>query len=350
MKNFFLSFFLCFQTLAQTKLEFIGDNFYPPQKKFKETLFGGISGITQTSTAGEFFAISDDRSRYSPARMYRIKVDRKSLKISLLEVITFKKNGNAFKKLDVDFEGIARVNQNLYAASEGSYILGKRNPPALMRFNLQGEFQDQFEIPKRYIPQSEGESQGIRSNKGFEGLSSTPNGKFLFVALEQALRQDGPEPSSKETSPVRIMKLKIKKSGALEQHSEFVYEIGKLPSQASHKANMGVSEFLALYYNSLLVLERAWLPIKKRQIVEIFKAKIDGDDVKKLQSLKEKTFQKVSKEKISSLENFLSLMSSNKKLDNLEAMSFFKKDEILLLSDDNFSSSQKTQTFLFKLK
>ena len=56
-------------------IEYIGAYQIPNDFKVKDTLVGGLSGLTYDRRQDQFYAISDDRGDQSPARFYTLKLD-----------------------------------------------------------------------------------------------------------------------------------------------------------------------------------------------------------------------------------------------------------------------------------
>ena len=116
---------------AETRLfrglsvEFLGE-YQLPKQTFKDTVVGGLSGITYDRTTNQFYAVSDDRSTLSPARFYTLTMELDSddhLQKINIEDVTLLKNPEKqfFTSGTIDPEGIAlSPRRTLFIASEGA--------------------------------------------------------------------------------------------------------------------------------------------------------------------------------------------------------------------------------------
>lgn len=94
---------------------------------------------------------------------------------------------------------------------DGGFLVSDEYGPYIYRFSPHGRMLAAIRPPNAFIPRRNGQDQfssdnpapgaphpvpaapqtGRQNNQGFEGLSLTPDGKFLLVALQSATRQDG---------------------------------------------------------------------------------------------------------------------------------------------------------------
>ena len=58
---------------AAVTLELIGDKNFRYDAKVKQTAFNGLSGLAYDREKGCFYAVSDDRSQFNPARYYIVE-------------------------------------------------------------------------------------------------------------------------------------------------------------------------------------------------------------------------------------------------------------------------------------
>ncbi|NER30412.1 MAG: esterase-like activity of phytase family protein, partial [Symploca sp. SIO1C4] len=143
------------------------------------------------------------------ARFYTLDID---LSDGNLEqgYVTFKDvttlldtEGNPFPERGIDPEGIALTNKGtLFISSEGD--ANSLLNPFVNQFSLAGEQFQELTVPNKFLPTADG-SSGIRNNQAFESLTITPDERFLYTAVENALIQDGPRSSLEEESAVRIL-------------------------------------------------------------------------------------------------------------------------------------------------
>lgn len=137
---------------------------------FKDTPVGGLSGLTYDSQhrsdttpgAERFYALSDDRSEFAPARFYTLGVllnrtDSEGVRIEKVEVedVTFlvDENDKPFASGSLDPEGIAlSAKGTIFVASEG--VPSRGVMPFIREFDLTGQPQQRLRIPERYLPLS----------------------------------------------------------------------------------------------------------------------------------------------------------------------------------------------------
>ena len=107
-------------------------------------------------------------------------------------------------RLSIDSESLALL-------PDGSFFIGDEYGPYVYRFAPTGRLLAAIRPPEAFLPKRKGKEQfssnnpgpgakapepanpdtGRQNNQGFEGLTLTPGGKFLVVALQSATRQDG---------------------------------------------------------------------------------------------------------------------------------------------------------------
>jgi hypothetical protein len=161
--------------------------------------------------------------------------------------------------LDVDVaswdgEAVAVTPEHLYVANEV-------DPAAVFRFDRAGHGAVRLDLP---------EPRGIRENYGIESTGVTPDGRFLFVANEEALEGDGPLSDAAHGTLVRIRRRELATGADLEvaYRTDPVYGDGPL-------ANNGVTDVTPLSATRALVTERAWIKGKGNG-VKIFVVDLAG--------------------------------------------------------------------------
>ncbi|APO67709.1 phytase-like protein [Rhizobium gallicum] len=334
---------------AGISLSYLGQFVIPTGHVENGVEFGGISGLDFDAATGHYIAISDDRSEKGPARFYElaVDVDGAGLKgVAVVKQVTLKdKNGEPFARRTVDPESIRLGRDGIYWGSEGD---GKALIAPFVRVASQdGAFMREFKLPEGFAPTAD-KSTGIRDNLAFEDLAIAPSGD-VFVAIEAALYQDGPAASLVNGSLARI----IRYDGTTgEPKAQYVYRISPIP-QAAAKAgggnDNGMSEIIALDGHRLLAVERSYAQGVGNN-AKIFMIDLDGaTDVSAIASLA-KTDQRVVPVRKSQV---LDLRAAGLVPDNIESMAIGKakdgSDALILGSDNNFSTSQKTQFYVFKI-
>jgi hypothetical protein len=336
-------------------LEFLGE-YQLPKTTFKNTVIGGLSGLTYDRQNNLFYAVSDDRSRFSPARFYTLDLvlDRDKLKNIEIKNVTFLTDEKQEKYTTgaIDSEGIAlSPRETVFISSEGDIKKGIN--PFIGEFELKtGQLKQYLKLPRRYLPDTQQE-QGIQNNKGFESLTLSPNGLSpqdpfrLFTAIESSLIQDGIPTTPEQETKIRMMHYVINPFSNPVLVSEQLYLLDRGDSET---ISTGLSEMLALPQEGFfLSLERSinltGYGVKIYQV-----ATSDATDISLVPSIKGDISQiRPLRKKL-----LLDLDRLGIELDNLEGMTFGPRlsdgaQSLVLVSDDNFNKDQVTQFLLFKL-
>ena len=159
--------------------------------------------------------------------------------------------GSGLSTLRLDPEGI-RVG------SDGTFYVSDEYGPYLFQFDWQGNLLHRIGVPSKFFisnpsgdPTAEltGNTSGRQANRGMEGLAISPDGRFLFGIMQNALLQDkGLAPNSTDRLGLnnRILKVDLLTG----ETSEYVYVLEAI------NRGQGVSEILAVNDHEFLVVER----------------------------------------------------------------------------------------------
>ena len=246
-----------------TGVEVLGEVNFPTGLSFNGTEVGGLSGLVYDAAAGVYYGISDDRSQINPARFYTLTIDLSDSSlgngdITFTDVTTLTDgSGVPFPALSLDPEGIALTGDGtLYISSEGD--ANRLINPFINEFSLTGEQLSALPIPDNFLPTAN-QSSGIRNNLAFESLTISPDRRYLYAALENALFQDGPAATVDNGSLVRILKYDLTTN---ELVGQFVYEVEPVPDAPNPPGSFstnGLVELLAIDNSgTLLALERGF--------------------------------------------------------------------------------------------
>jgi hypothetical protein len=339
-------------------LEFLSQYTVPHKTSFKETVVGGLSGLTYDRAQDRFYVVSDDRGQFSPARFYTLKLDldranpsRPKLKaVKIADVTTFKdESGKNYPAGSIDPEAIAIApNNHIWVSSEGD-----RNAnvlPFINKFGLDGKVRQQLTIPNRYLFT---EGNGIQNNLAFEGMTLSPDGepRRLFAVTEAPLIQDRDDQKAvNQKTPItggksRWLHYLLGSDPSLS--SEHLYSLNPPPLGTIEH---GISEIQPLDNSGhFLTLERSFGLFGFR--VKIFQAATAAaTDTTKIASLKGNVgnIQPIAKQLVWDSQQL------GKYVDNLEGMAIGSRlpdgsNLLLIVSDDNFRKRQSTQFLLFKL-
>jgi hypothetical protein len=356
------------RTFLNLSLNFLGE-YQLPKMKFKDTPVGGLSAITYDRQRDRFYALSDDRSQYAPARFYTLQLildrtDPGKIGLEKVEVedVTFLKNenGETFPKGSLDTEGIALSPQrNVFISSEGSPKQGIA--PFIREFDLKtGQQRRSLGIPERYLPadntKEEQPPRGVQENLGFESLTVEPGSSLaaatgdpfrLFTATESALVQDSLPSTSIQSPRIRLMHYLIGNITRPMVVTEQLYLLDPAPSGAIRH---GLTDLLTLDSGGhFLTLERSYGFLggsaKIYQVATGAATDTSGietlkGDVSRIDAVKKKLL--------------LDLSELGIYLDNLEGMTLGPRlpdgsQSLVLVSDNNFNDIQLTQFLLFRL-
>lgn len=289
-----------------------GQTFFSANTQVSGTQVGGLSAITYDPDQNQYLAISDAQSN---PRFYSLRLNFARRRLSsgeFLDVTSLQGIPNNSS----DTEGMARVPStgNLWISSEGS-LSGAQ--PFLREYSSSGVEQRSLTIPNKYLVASD---TGIRNNRGFEGLSLSPDESTLFAGIEQGLNQDNADQS-------RILTYRLSDGTP---GSEYLYPLD--PAK-------GLTEIVALNDTTLLALER---PVQTGEGIDVrlYQVSLEGaTDIRNLESLQGQTVTPLSKRLIADT----GIRLRNLPLDNLEGMTLSVnpstgKPLLILMSDNNFST------------
>jgi hypothetical protein len=338
-----------------------------PKQNFENVPIGGLSGLTYDGPRGLFYAISDDRSNFAPARFYSLKLrlDNDTATIKSVEVkamTTLKQaDGKPYPKNTSDTEGIALApDQSVFVISEG--IAKDGIAPFINQYDLAtGALKYALPINPPYIPKTleDGSKIGVQNNLGWEsltlnagaaqGLASDPF--RLFVAVESSLEQDKEPPSPEAGAKLRFLHYYIQDqngSPVSNQVGEYLYQLEPKPAGVTEH---GLSELLSVdQAGHFISLERTFGLAGFG--VKLFEVTTAGAmDISRVPSLRglPSSVQPLRKRLLLDLKDLVIT------LDNLEGMTLGPvlpdgSPSLVLISDDNFSKDQATQILLFRLK
>ncbi|MEH2179472.1 esterase-like activity of phytase family protein [Nostoc sp.] len=339
-----------------SSIKFIGEATLPKGLIFQKTKVGGLSGIAYNAKNNLYYAITDDRGQKAAVRFYTLKIDlskgllKKDGIIPVSVTTLLNKNGQIFRPGETDTEDIALTNKlTIFISSEGD--AAKLINPFIKEFSLSsGKEIFTLPLPNKFLPDKTNQ-KGIRNNLAFESLTITPDNKHLFTATENALIQDGVAAKPNIGSPCRILQYNLLNN---QPEKEFLYEtepvtpflnlIGKFAS--------GLPDLLALdNQGHFLSLERSFTGLGFA--ISLFQVSLEGaDDIHNIDSLLAVDFKNIKPVKKKLL---LDLRKLDILLDNIEGLTFGPKlpngqQSLILISDNNFNSLQRTQILAFQIK
>ena len=335
---------------------------------------GGLSGVAYDPTSKIYYAISDDRSQFGPARFYNFTLDPNTLAttgVNFTGVTALKDAaGNPFALNSLDPEGIALSgNGTIFVSSEGEVnpAAGRVTNPFIKEFSIAtGQEVRSLIVPTKFLPKVQdtngngivdaGDTQtaGVRNNAAFESLTISPDRRTLYTATENSLFQDGTIATTTTGTNSRIVQYNLA-TGLAEK--EYIYQTDRVavtPTPATAFATNGLVDLLAIdNRGTMLALERSFSTGAPGTgtTIKIYEISLPGaSDISSIDSLASLTpvqlaaLQPVQKRLLLNLDA-LELPTG---LDNIEGLAFGAKladgrQSIVLVSDNNFSPTQFTQ-------
>ncbi|MCP6762037.1 MAG: esterase-like activity of phytase family protein [Fischerella sp. CENA71] len=361
---FFLAIFLISLLLSNFRtsaveiadIKFIGSDTLPKGYLFQRTEVGGLSGITYDTKNDLYYAISDDRSNKAAARFYTLKINlsQGSLQDGGVTIVgvtpLINEAGKSFSNGSIDAEGIALTNKStVFISSEGD--ANQLINPFIKEFSLfSGKELRTLPIPNKFLPDKSGK-KGIRNNLAFESLTITPNENNLFTATENALIQDGLEAKPNTSSPCRILQYNLLTN---QPEKEFLYQTEAIAPffNLSRKFASGIPDLIALdNQGHFLSLERSFTGLGF--YIALFQISLEkATDIHNINSLLESDTPNIKPVQKKLL---FDLRKLDVFLDNIEGLTLGPKlpngqRSLILVSDNNFNSLQRTQFLAFELK
>jgi len=320
---------------------------------------GGLSGLYFDPAESTLYAISDNCAR-APARIYAFGVELTpaQLRIAPRSVLFLQdtRGGSLFDFCDAE---------SITSDAGGGFLVGTENHddepglrwPSILRVARDGRITASLPLPEAFLPEPDGvPMRGTRTNLAFEGLTRSPSGRWLTAITEAALRQDGPIASFERGTTVRLLRWDL---SAPAPPVEFRYLTEPVPRPATGAAPIqhnGVAELASLDDERLLVLERAYVAPEHgagKNTVRIFEIRIPRATAANATSGSASPL--LAKRLVLDLDDILGQLEPGQQtLDNLEGMTFGPRlpsgeQSLLLVSDDNFSSQQRTMFLAFRI-
>ena len=335
--------------LPITGLELLSRYVLPRGTTHEGTTVGGLSGIVYDAGARRFWALSDDRGEHGPVRVYRLRLDldeggdgaglRAAFTVDGMVALS-DRDGRPFAARSIDPEGVALLSGGFVLSTEG--IARAEIAPFVAEAGPDGRIRRELSLPERVQPAP---GRGVRSNLGFESLALTPDARYLFAGLENALVQDGPEAGVGAGSPARILRFD-RRDG--ERREEFVYPVGPVaPAPIDEKAFRvnGLVDLVPLDGERLLALERGYVEGAGNTARLYAVALAGATDVAAVDALAGASYAPVRKSLL------LDLAELGVPMENFEGMAFGPelpdgRGTLVVVSDDNFNPQQEATTFL----
>jgi hypothetical protein len=315
-----------------------------------EPRFGSISGLAPDAGSGQWIAVIDDRE---PSRIawLNVTVGPKGLEVAPTRMQALRAGPGVPDRIatNSDLEAVVTLSNGTFVLAEEGHRVnatGEVWQPALLQVNRDAVVTNVIAFPPAFQITADGKT-GLRSNQGFEGLAITPGGR-LIAGLEQPLIEDGLV-SFERGAPGRLVEF-VPSGSTFKPGRQWRYMISPTPyveqfEEICSDGENGLVELLAFSETTLLAMERSCLITRDKQFaantVQLFSVELVENEARKRLLL---DFQSI----IPRLSPALS------RLENFEALTFGPiingTKTLLVGSDDNFRTTQKTSFLLFGMK
>lgn len=230
---------------------------------------GFFSDLYYDPRRGEWWGLSDrgpgggTLSYDTRVQRFTIDFDPVTGRISnfkIVDTIKFADNG-------VKLNGIAPNPTNVLGRSfdpegfvvnprNGNFLVSDEYGPSLYEFNRAGQLVKTYTTPTNLVPRNgatgvpnfagdEGNNAGKRTNRGFEGLAVSPDGRYAFAMLQSPMLDEG---GAAQTGLfTRIVKFDTETGEAVGQYAYKMDRTGQ---------GQGISALVALNETQFMVLER----------------------------------------------------------------------------------------------
>ncbi|RZL67408.1 MAG: esterase-like activity of phytase family protein, partial [Variovorax sp.] len=256
-------------TGGQQRLRLLGEARWSHRQTVDGTPAGGLSAMDYDAAKGEYLLLSDDRSDLAPVRFYSARWPAPGEGTSPnpgAVVFLQQPAGGAWPSRAQAVDGLPIPDPEALRlrpdtgtvlwTTEGDVARGFG--PALYESARDGRWLREFALPAMFSADP-AQRRGPRDNLGFEGLALTPDGRRAWLAMENALIQDGAVPSIDATGgPCRFTQVDLASGVTLRQIAYQPDAIPLRPRIPGTYADNGVSEVLMLDAHRMLVLERAY--------------------------------------------------------------------------------------------
>lgn len=346
----------------RARLRLIGESRIAHRLQFQGSTVGGLSGMDYDPAGDLYYLISDDSSSINPARFYtaRIALGMESLgEPELLGVTTLRQaDGSPYPSAlrggpvpDPEAIRWRAASNTLLWTSEGH--APTNTSPWLRETRPDGSFVREFALPAMFNFQA---GAGPRGNLTLEGLALSPDGGTAWIAMENALLQDGPMPTVQAPGgPCRFTQIDLSSGKALRQIAYLPDAIPRAPVPPTAFADNGVAEILMLDAERMLVLERAYVTGSGNSLRLYLIDTGQASDTLELPALRPGAYRPAGKTLLADFSAFTGPGTGPrlKQLDNTEGMSWGPvlpngRRSLMFISDDNFSARQISQWLAFE--
>lgn len=265
----------------------------------------------------------------------------------------------------LDIEGLA------YNAKDDTFWISDEYGPSIVHVKRDGTILERI-VPKGWaaqvstplVPAREtlpAAYNQLRQNRGAEAVGITPDGKFMFMAMQSPLRN--PDKSTDNSRQLRIVKIDLK---TLKPVAEFVYVAEDAQQYDKLKqSDIVISDMVVVNENTLLIDERDKNAGDKAQLKQIFAIDLSDatnilgkyDDTKAAaKTLEQMTVAELKASGIlpPAKRTVLDLVAYGYPYEKIEGLSLVNGSTLVIVNDNDFgvgsaSKENGTELWTFKL-
>lgn len=200
----------------------------------------------------------------------------------LLQTIPFTKDGQSFNGLNprllngsADVLGLSFDPEGFAIAPNGNFYVSDEYGSSVYEFSPTGSLNRAFATPENLIPKAGNTlnyvdnrptlTSGRQANRGFEGLTISPDGSKLFALLQDPLLNEG-SPDERRSRNLRLVQFDTATGKSTAQYIYQLESLAEINDRIAGKdndfgansqgRNIGISAITALNDKEFLVLER----------------------------------------------------------------------------------------------
>lgn len=325
---FLFTFTAAWTAAAEYQAEIVKTWTLPADFKINKKKVGGLSGCSIFEN--RIYLVSDDRGSQGGPRIISFKFNPEKNEIDFNDADVTRMKLAASQKI-LDLEGIGMVSRDRFLLStEGDLNQRPRVMPEIFWANRKGEKTSMIQFPKNFLPEKSGkQTRGIQLNQGFEGLVIDTDLKKWAAILEAPLMQ-GPKVLSVVESDLDSM--------AFDRIYSYPQPVDNSPGGLS--GYFGASAMLFLNEANFLILERG------------VEASLQGLTYRtQLCTATKAEGSVLNRSCFYSMNGDAKLLTKFPNGANFEGLCWVNKQKklLLIISDNNFSKTEKSVFILYQL-
>lgn len=320
--------------------------------QFNHQLVGGLSALYYEKEEKIYWALSDDRGKFGPPRIYKISFNVIEDDAFEIKDVLYLKDENAefFSPNVLDPEGLVLLDNGHFLITSEGHISSENftSQPRLMEFDKKGQFIKNWVVPKDYEMSL---NHGVKDNQGLESLAKSSS--YIFTSNEMPLAQD--DIGGLDNRKVRVYRYEKKGSSYTPCFYNF-YPLDIMPkSKPEYQADLGLVEILPIDDNNLLFMERGYVWEENINQIRLYLTRFESRFRRDLAPSKHSVGHDFKKQLLIDLDSVISSLPKDQQfLDNMEGMTWGPNlpnghRTLVVVSDNNFNSKQRTLFLVFEV-